>query len=441
MTDDTTTHDDAIDTEETAAGQPEIEIPEGEPTPGATLEETPAPIEDAEIQSPKSKIEDQPADLPQSSIVNQKSTMLKLSAPRRELADAVAMAQQATRAGSPQNIFQNLKLEAKGGNLRILGCDGEMWIERNVPCAITNEGAACVQAKLLSDIVTKLPDGDVQLGMMDLNGMLLQQGASEYRMLTLDAEDFPEPPDYGGEGELTMKMGLLREAIDSVTYAVSNDMHRQVLTGVLFQYDGTAFTLVATDTHRLAVRRLAQPGLGSNITAIVPGGALKAMKTLPLDDDDNITIRFGVGRLGVDAGAAKIVAQILTGPYPNWERVVPSEWTRKWTVEADQMVDRVNRAMVVAHDSADRVRFKGDGDQIVIAARSEEKGEAKEELPMVPQNGDVEIAFNGRYVLDAVRAMPGPGVVVEMTENSRPAIFRPADDETYFCVIMPMALA
>jgi len=471
MTDDTTTHDVASDAaadqiEEITAGQPEIEIPEGEPAAAAQLEEAPEPLDESEIQSPSARRPEpganseiqsldedvkipfpattmtQPADLiPQTTDNRLQTTMLKLSAPRRELADAVSMAQQATRAGSPQNIFQNLKLEAKDGNLRVLGCDGEMWVERDIPCVIQGEGAACVQAKLLSDIVTKLPDGDVTLGMMDLNGMLLQQGASEYRMLTLDAEDFPEPPDYGGEGELTMKMGLLRTAIESVSYAVSSDMHRQILTGVLFNYDGATLTLVATDTHRLAVRKLAQPGLGSNITAVVPERALKAIKSLPLDDDDDVTIRFGVGRLGVDAGSAKVVSQILTGPYPNWERVVPSEWTRKWTVEADQMVDRVNRAMVVARDSANRVRFKGDGDQIVIAARSEEKGEAKEELPMVPQNGDVEIAFNGQYVLDAVRAMPGPGVIAEMTENSRPAIFRPADDETYFCVIMPMALA
>ena len=367
--------------------------------------------------------------------------MLKLDCPRREFSEAVSMAQTATRAGSPQNIFQNLKLEALSGSIKILGCDGEMWVQRELPCMVHEQGAACVQAKLLSDIVTKLPDGDVQLSMLDLNGMLLQQGASEYRMLTLDAEDFPEPPDYGGEGELTMKMGVLRDGIDSVIYAVSQDMHRQILTGVLFNYDGTTLTLVATNTHRLAVRKLNQPGIGSNITAVVPERALKAIKSLPLDDEDDVTIRFGVGRLGVDAGTAKVVSQLLTGAYPNWERVVPTEWTRKWTVEGDQLHDRVRRAMVVAQDSANRVRFKGDGDQIVISARSEEKGEAKEELPMVPQNGDVEVAFNGNYVLDAVRAIKGPGVVAEMTESSRPAVFRPADDDSYFCVIMPMALA
>jgi DNA polymerase III subunit beta len=427
-------------TEETGAENQGAEETSAEPQAAeatvpeeAAAEENPAEEEFALPQSPA-----RPA---QAAVSAAKSDTMKLDCSRREFADAVAMAQQATRAGSPQNIFQNLKLEAAGGSLKILGCDGEMWVEREIPAMIHGEGAACVQAKLLSDIVSKLPDGDLQLRMLEGGGMMLQQGASEYRMLTLDAEDFPEPPDYGGEGELTMPMGDLRAAIESVSYAVSQDMHRQILTGVLFSYDGTTLTLVATDTHRLAVRKLHQPGLGSSITAVVPERALKAIRSLPLGEDDKITIRFGVGRLGVDAGAAKVVSQLLQGAYPNWERVVPTEWTRKWTVEGDEMLDRVGRAMVVARDAANRVRFKGDGDQITILARSEEKGEAKEELAMVAQSGDIEIAFNGQYVLDAVRAIPGPGVLVEMTEASRPAVFRPTEDEGYFCVIMPMALA
>jgi len=111
-------------------------------------------------------------------------------------------------------------------------------------------------------------------------------------------------------------------------------------------------------------------------------------------------------------------------------------------VEVDQLAEKVKRTMILARDNANRVRFKGEGDQILLAARSEEKGEAKEEVLMIPSNGEVEIAFNGKYVQDVLSAIEGPGVRIEMTESSRPAVFRPADDESgYFCVIMPMALA
>ena len=317
-----------------------------------------------------------------------------------------------------------------------------MWVEREFAAMVHEPGAICLQAKLLSDLVSSMPDGTIELKTLDGQGVLLTHGASEYRMVSLDAEDFPEPPDFGGEGELRLGLGALRQAVDSVAFAVSTDSHRQVLTGVLFVYNGSKLTLVATDTHRLAVRVIEQDGIGSNINAVLPEKALRSIKTLPVPDDTEVTILFGSGRLGVAVGGAKVVSQLLAGTYPNWERVVPSESTRSWTVEKDQLAEKVKRTMILARDNAFRVRFRGEGDQILIAARSEEKGEAKEELAMVPHNGDVEIAFNGRYVQDAIAAVIGAGVKIEMTESSRPAVFKPADeDQNYFCVIMPMALA
>jgi DNA polymerase-3 subunit beta len=368
---------------------------------------------------------------------------LKLDCPKKEFGDAVSMANAAASTRTALSILQSLKIEAHDGGLRVMGCDGEMWVERNVACMVHEPGAVCVQARLLNELIGTLPDGDIQLYTLPEQGLMVQQGNSEYRVLSLEAEDFPEPPDYGGEGELTLTMGEFRSAVDSVMFAVSGDTHRQVLTGVLFSYNGHALTLVATDTHRLAVRHIDREGIGTNIAAVVPEKALKAMKGLPLGDDSSITIRYGVGRVGVDAGGARVVSQLLAGAYPNWERVVPAGSNRCWSVEVDQLSEKLKRANILARDNANRVRFAGQGDQILISAKSEEKGEAKEEVPMVAENGDLEIAFNGRYVLDALGAIHGDGVRIELSESTKPAVFRPADSDNdgYFCVIMPMALA
>jgi DNA polymerase-3 subunit beta len=367
---------------------------------------------------------------------------LKLDCPRKDFNDAVNMAAAAASQRTSVNILQNLKVEAADGGIRVLGCDGEMWVERDVACMVHEPGAVCIQASLLKDLISKLPEGDVQLFTLDGNGAMLKEGAAEYRLQTLDAEDFPPAPDLEGESELKLKFSEFKQAVDAVVYAVSTDQHRQILTGVLFTYDGSSLTLVATDTHRLAVKRIEKEGIGNSVTAVVPEKALRAIKSLRVSDDSEIVLRFGAGRMGVEAGGAKVITQLLAGAYPNWERVVPTECTRTWSVETDQLMERVERTMVLARDNANRIRFRGADDQIVIAARSEEKGEAKEEVPMVAQDGDIEIAFNGRYVVDALKAVSDPGVRIEMTESSRPAVFRPADDpENYFCVIMPMALA
>lgn len=369
---------------------------------------------------------------------------MKLDCPRKELYDAVSTANAAASGRTPNPFLQNLKLEADEveQTLRVLGCDGEMWVERQIACVVSEGGAICVQARLLVDILASLPDGDIQMFLADSQGLMLKQGASEYRLVTLDAGDFPEAPEYGGETELTLPMKTLREAVDSVLYAVSTDTHRPILTGVYFKYDSKVLTLVATDTHRLAVRRIEQEGFGAEIDLVLPEKALKIIKALPLADTEAVTIHFGSGRLGVNTAGTKVISQILAGVYPPWERVVPTEFTRSWTVEVDQLTEKVKRTMIYARDNANRVRFSGIGNEIRLSAKSEEKGEAKEEVPMVATGGDLDIAFNGRYILDALESIPGPGVRIEMTESSRSAVFRPADDgDSYFCVIMPMALS
>ncbi|MBW7927496.1 MAG: DNA polymerase III subunit beta [Fimbriimonadaceae bacterium] len=365
---------------------------------------------------------------------------MKFDCQRSHLFDAVTLAHIAASSRTPLAILQNLRLEAAGNQLIVLGCDGEMWVQRSVPCFVHEEGSVCLQGRLLFDIVKSLPEGDCTLTVNAQGSALLQEGNSEYRMMALSAEDFPPMPDTGSEATLTIPMQTFRSAVDSVAYAVATDSHRPVLTGVLMRYDGESLTMVATDTHRLAHRKISGEGWGAEVGAIVPEKALRAIAKMPIPDDQAVTIRFGDQRLGVSADGAEMVCQLLPEPYPNWERVVPQEFTRTWTVEVDQLREKVNRVMIIARESANRVKFSGKANEVVVSSRSEEKGDAKEELPMIGTGGDLDIAFNGEYVRDAVKPITGAGARIELTESSRPAVIRSVDDDSYFCVIMPMAL-
>lgn len=365
---------------------------------------------------------------------------MKLECNRKDLFEALSFLVPVSSARTALPILQTVRMTADGTGLTILACDGEMWAERKTLATVSEPGAVCVQAKLLGDIVSSLPDGTVSF---EHNGtaLFLRQGASEWRMLALPAEEFPSIPEVNPTAEIELAMGELRDAVNGVSFAVADDNSRPVLTGVLFTYDGKLLTLVATDTHRLAVMKMDREGLGSDVTAVVPEKALRAIRNLPLSDTDRIRVRFEETRLGVDSGDSKVVSQLLAGSFPNWERVVPSECTRTWVLDRTELLDNVKRAMIMARDNAFRIRFTGHGEQVQITARSEEKGEAKEEVAAVSKNGDIDIAFNGNYILQAIGALKSDGIRAEMTEPSRAAVFRPVDESNNsFCVIMPMAL-
>ncbi len=365
---------------------------------------------------------------------------MKLECSRKDLYDALSFVVPVSSARTALPILQTLRVTSEGASLTLLACDGEMWAERKLLATVSDPGAVCVQAKLMNDIVATLPEGTVS---MELSGtaLFVRQGASEWRLMALPAEEFPSIPEVNPTSEISLAMGELRDAVGGVSFAVADDTSRPVLTGVLFTYDGKILTLVATDTHRLAVMKMDREGIGSEVTAVVPEKALRAIRNLPMADPEEVKVRFDETRLGVDAGDSKVVAQLLAGTFPNWERVVPSEHTRTWILDRAELMDNVKRAMIMAKDNANRVRFSGRGEQVQITARSEEKGEAKEELAAVSKNGDIDIAFNGQYVMQALAALKCDGIRAEMTEPSRAAVFRPADDkDSSFCVIMPMAL-
>lgn len=365
---------------------------------------------------------------------------MNLECSRKDLLDALNLASAASSMRTAMPILQTVRLTAKDSGLALLGCDSEMWAGRRILAKVQAEGTICVTAALFRDLVAKLPEGNVTLCLENGN-FFIRTAMSEWRMLALPAEDFPEMPAVEGRSELRLNMGEFRHSIDGVAFAVADDSSRPILTGVLLDYNGAVLTLVATDTHRLAVRKIERTGIGSDIKAVIPEKALKAIKNLPLEDSSEITITFDETRISVDTGDGKVVSQLLMGNYPQWEKVVPAETTRSWTLDRAELMENVSRAMLLAKDNANRIKFSGHGDQITISARSEDKGEAKEEVATVSKNGDIDIAFNGRYIVEALSALNCEAVRAEMTESSRPAVFSPTEPEhAHYCVIMPMAL-
>lgn len=365
---------------------------------------------------------------------------MKATVNRKDFGDALGIAAAASSVRTALPVLTTIRMEAKDGGITLLGCDGEMWATSSCVASVEETGAICVQQRLLSDIVNNLPEGEVELS-LEGTQMFLRIGDSEWRLMAFPAEEFPEAPKIEATGKLQLEAGQLRKAITSVAFAVSDDNSRPVLTGVLFKYDGESLTLVATDTHRMAVHKVNKEGIGNDVVAIVPEKALRIVRALPIGDSETIALEFDEARISVDIGSAKVVCQLLSGQYPNWERVVPAEYTRSWTMDRAELFDNVKRAMILARDNANRIRFCGSGDKVVISSRSEDKGEAKEEVSIISKNGDVEIAFNGRYVMEALQAMGSEGIRAELTESSRAAVLRPTDsqDDT-FCVVMPMAI-
>lgn len=368
---------------------------------------------------------------------------LRVDCPRKGLLDAVQLTNAVNSGRTPTlPIFQNLLFEARDGNIRLVGCDGEMWVERVLPAMVSDTGGLAINGRLFQDILNQLPDGDVHIEQPNGTSLKLSLATSEYRVVGITPEDFPDLPDVEEKVSVRVKRVDLEEVVSSVDFAVAKEHQgRPVLTGVLLHYDGEKLKAVATDTHRLAIRSETIPGIGGEIQAIVPERTINILRRLPVADDGELNLVFGESRLLVTADGSRVVSQLLSGSYPPYERVVPKSYTRRWMLDKEAFAACLKRVGVLAKESAERVVLRSENDNLVIHARSEGLGEGKEEMQIVKEGDDIEIAFNAKYLLDALHPVKSPGVYLEMTENDRAALLKPSDETTdYCCVIMPMAL-
>ncbi len=362
---------------------------------------------------------------------------MKLRCNREQLDDALGVVAQAAASRSTLPILSHLYLEAQDDGLRLVGSDLEQWVECRIPAIVGESGATTVSAKLLSDLIGSLGTEEVNLETGDRYQLILEAGDSRYQLVGLPPDQYPPVPELESGTQLMASAPLLREMIDSVEFAVSREEVRLTLTGIRMEYDGSNLRLVATDTHRLAVRDAQIGDGGEPASAIVPLKAIQLLQKLPTSD--TITIQLGPHRAAFIGENASVVTQLIEGQYPNYQRVIPQEYARRWVLMVDEFRDALRRAYLIARSNANKVYLRTEGEKLVITAQGD-AGEAKEAVDLVREGDDLEIAFNAKYLLDVLDVLESEGVAIELTEALRPAVFKPADRSDYLCVIMPMAL-
>jgi DNA polymerase-3 subunit beta len=363
---------------------------------------------------------------------------MKVQLNRKQFDDALGVVAGAAAARASLPILSHVYIEAQSDTVRLVGSDLEQWVECRILAMVGEDGATTLPARLLTDLVGSLGGEDIHIESGERYQAILTSGDSRYQLMGLPAEEYPPIPDIESPSELALPAKHFLEMVGSVEFAVSKEEARQALTGIRMEFEGDTLRLVATDTHRLAVRTARiDSGAGEPTAAIVPLKAIQLVQKIPAGE--TITLQLGQHRAAFLGENAAVYTQLIEGQYPNYQRVIPQESTRQWTLMTQDFRNALRRAYLVARSNSNKVYLRTDGEKLVISARGD-VGEATERVDLVRVGDDLEIAFNARYLLDVLDVVKSEGVVLELTEALRPAVVKPAELDDYLCVIMPMAL-
>ena len=349
--------------------------------------------------------------------------LLRATSPRKELFEGIQTVGKAVATRSSLPILTHVRIAAKDGKLSMMATDLEMWMEHTLPgIGITEDGSATAPARNFTELLAALPDADVSLTVEDeTNTLHLRCMKANYKLLGLSADEFPLLPQVKEDSRFVMDRETLRDAIKQTIFATSTDETRAILTGVLVVFQGDSLKLVATDTHRLAVRDCPVKEGSGSASAIVPSRAMNELLRIIGNDEGEVVVTLSGNQIqfqiengktegkGDDRGDSgsktTLISRLIDGQFPNYERVIPAQATKTLTVERAPLAAAVKRASIVARE-----------------------GDAS----------PVEIAFNAKYLADVLNVLDTEGLHIELTEPLRPGVIRPTDDADYLCVLMPM---
>ena len=381
--------------------------------------------------------------------VNETRASLAAVCARKDLYDAAQIVSHAVSARSPLPILSHILLapDASAERLRLSATDMELAISLSVPATLKSPSACTVSAKVLAELLGGLPDGEVELSVDHSLALRIKCDRSTYKLLGLPAEEYPSLPDVPGAHRFRISQERLRNAIRQTLFAVSTDEARSILTGVLLVLSDSTLTLVATDTHRLAMRRAPVAEAVGEHQVIVPARALGELQRLLTDAGGEVEVSISDTQVKfVTPSGITLVTRVVEGKFPDYTRVIPTQFSRSLTIPTQPFLRAVKRAMIVARNAAKRVILRTVEDKLTITAESAIDGTAYEEVEVVCEGSDVEMAFNGGYILDVLNVVETEGVRLDLSEPLRPGVLRPiqegtaSEDDQYLCVLMPMQI-
>lgn len=351
------------------------------------------------------------------------------------LLESINIVQKAVPSKTTLPILEGILFIAKNGKLILTSTDLELGIETSINVDVLEPGSLVISSNTIGDIVRKLPDSDIEIETKD-NFIVIKSEGSEFEILGLSQEEFPQLPSIDKENGFTIPGSVLKEMIRQTIFAVSNDEIRPILTGALLEIIDDKITMVALDGYRMAVKT--NNILNDvSIKAVIPGKTLSEIGKILDDKDEAVNIFISKNQILFQTGETTIISRLLEGEFINYQQLIPNEHKIKIKIETEKLLEACDRAALFAKDSNNTIRFEIFDDIMNIRSNSE-KGNVHEELKIVKSGNDLEIAFNPRYFIEALKVINNEEIEIEFTTSVSPSIIRPTDDSGFLYLVLPV---
>ena len=373
---------------------------------------------------------------------------MKVSCLQENLAKGLGIVSRAVSTRSTLPVLANVLMATDHGRLKLSATNLEIVITCWVGAKVEEEGATTVPARTLNDLVNALPQEQVDLTLDSHTQTLhLSCARTEANIKGIDAQEYPLVPEAEQDGRHRIETEVFKTMISQVAFAAASDDARPTLTGVLTRIEDNKMTMAATDGFRLAVKEVELSGTaGDPIEVVIPARALTELARIADDKSEEIFISMPQGRNQVifDLDNIVLVTQLIDGNFPEYTPVIPQNSKTRTVLNAGEFAQACKMAEIFAREANHTARVRVEpGNELMpgyatISATSTETGDNVAQIDAEVEGEPVEIAFNVRFMSQVLGVINSPQVILETNKSTDPGVIRPAGDEGYLHIIMPM---
>ncbi|ACM59169.1 DNA polymerase-3 subunit beta [Caldicellulosiruptor bescii] len=320
--------------------------------------------------------------------------------------------------------------------------DMKMQMQTEFEAEILERGSALLKAKLLSDIVKKLPSGDVEV-IREENEVKIRSQKIEFRLPTLEPLDFPKMDRKPSESFCEFVASEFVDAVDKVIFATSKDETRPTFTGVLFEKEDDDFVnLVGMDGHRLAICKIKPVAVEGSFSKIVPAENLDDItKIVDIEEPEKVRVSFFENQATFEIGSTTVILTLISGKFFDYKSAIPTEYSTKISISSDVLESTLERASIVSKDEKTNIQaviFETNGMMFTVKSVSAD-GRYEEDVLCSVEGKDIRVGFNVKYFLDVLKELDGE-INLFITSQTSPSIVQKPDDPNYIYLVLPIKM-
>lgn len=365
---------------------------------------------------------------------------MKFSCDKHQLVEAVTNVQRAVSTKSTIPSLEGILIRAKEGVITLCGYNLELGMTTVILSNVEEKGKIVVSAKLFGDIIRRLPDDRVTITVDENNMTTIVSGESTFSIAGIPAEEYPDLPTVHDDEAVTVPQSVLKSMIRQTIFAVAENDAKPIHTGTLFELCPDCLRLVSVDGYRLAVReeKMACP---KETTFVVPGKTLSELLKLLKDDGDNtITMNIATRHIVFELDNYTIVSRLLEGEFLDYHSALPKNKTTEVIVNVRDFVNSVERVSLLITDRLKSpIRCEFENDEIKLFC-STPIGRANDRFPAKIEGQNMEMGFNNRYLLDALRNSECDEVKICLSGAISPMLVMPREGEDFLFLVLPVRL-